>query len=267
MIELRTGIKMGYREVGETGSQSVVMIHGATDSSLSFSQVAPLVADAGYHVFLPELRGHGESDKPDEFYKISLLAEDIAAFMEMRAGPAHLVGHSIGSFVAQELAITRPDLVLSLTLIGASDKMAGSKALQWILYGADDFPGALALQGEMSDEFLIDWTSSDNEDAAFVQGTFDHAKRLPGHVWINTFCGSEDLNNSQRLAEITLPVQIIWGTGDDFFKKRDQLSLINSLGSDMLLYIQKPGKGHNIHWEKGMAKEIAEDICKFIKGT
>ena len=50
MIELRTGIKMGYREEGKTGGQSVVMIHGATDSSLSFSQVAPFVAGAGYHV-------------------------------------------------------------------------------------------------------------------------------------------------------------------------------------------------------------------------
>jgi pimeloyl-ACP methyl ester carboxylesterase len=265
IIELKTGINMGYAETGKATGQTVVMIHGATDSRVSFSQVASLLAEAGYHVLLPELRGHGESDKPDEIYSIPLLSLDIVEFMESITGAAHIIGHSLGSIVAQELAITRPDLVLSLTLIGTTDKLAGNGTLQWLVEGDGDFPGILAFSGNMPDDFLNEWTYSDNEDAAFVKAVFEHAQGLPASTWLNSFCSYEDVDNSMRLKDISMPVQIIWGTDDLIFDKQDQLSLINSLGPVMIRYLQKPGKGHNTHWEKGMAQEIAEDICRFIE--
>jgi pimeloyl-ACP methyl ester carboxylesterase len=265
-IELKTGINMAYAELGNEPGQTVVMIHGATDSRVSFSQIAVKLADEGCHVYLPELRGHGESEKPDEKYTIPLLTKDIEAFMDgLGIGAAHIVGHSLGSFIAQELAITRPDLVLKLTLIGSSNKLAGNDTLRWLLDGDSDFPGVMSLNGEMPDEFIVEWTSSTNEDTAFIEATYNHAKNLPAATWVNMFSGVENWDNTERLSEVTTSAQVIWGTNDTFFDKRDQMLLVNSLGSKHILYLPKVGKGHNTHWEKDMAAEITEDILRFLR--
>ncbi len=64
-IELSTGITMAYVEMGNPDGDPLILIHGSTDNSRSWSMTAPYFAEAGYHVYMPDLRGHGYSDKPD----------------------------------------------------------------------------------------------------------------------------------------------------------------------------------------------------------
>lgn len=63
-------------------------------------------------------RGHGDSDKPDLLmYPISLYASDLAAFMDQKGiKSADIIGHSLGSMIAQTFAVNYPEKVDHLIL-------------------------------------------------------------------------------------------------------------------------------------------------------
>lgn len=64
IMELDTGIKMSYMTCGPENGEAIILLHGATDSRNSWSQLAPMLAEAGYRCYIPELRGHGKTSKP-----------------------------------------------------------------------------------------------------------------------------------------------------------------------------------------------------------
>lgn len=264
-VKLDTGIQLSYVELGEKNGDTIVLIHGATDSYISFSQVASVLVDKGYHVYIPELRGHGNSDKPEgELFTAELLTKDIVEWMDqVSIEKAHIVGHSLGSMIAQNIAIAYPKRVSSLTLIGTAAKFADNPTIAWLLEGDDEFPGLDGLD-EIPDDFIIDWTSSTNNDEEFIKSTYEHAKNLPASVWGSVFKGALEADNTSALASVTMPVQIIWGTADVLFSKEDQLTLIDALGSGHIVFKPKPDIGHNVHWEGDLYKTIADDIDSFI---
>jgi len=264
-IELSTGIKMRYARLGNPGGIPIVLIHGATDSYYSYSQTAAYLADKNYDVYIPELRGHGGTDKPDnEDYHIETHAKDVYEFMQNLELSAHLAGHSLGSFITQELAISYPNVVRSVTLIGTGVKLAGNPTLEWLLNGDDTFPGILNFDAEVPAEFIQDWVSTNNSDVSFAAHIYDHACSLPLYVWTEIFKGAAQYDNSSRLNNIKIPVQIIWGTEDAFFNYNDQIQVINTLeNSANINFIKKVGASHNTHWDLDNAMGIANDIISF----
>jgi len=73
-----------------------------------------------YRVIACDLRGHGRSAKPRGPYRIELFASDVAALLrELRSGPAHVVGLSLGGMVAFQLAVEAPELVRSLVIVNS----------------------------------------------------------------------------------------------------------------------------------------------------
>jgi len=258
------GIKIAYAELGDKKNPPVVLIHGYTDSYLSFSQVAPLIADAGFYVIVPELRGHGNSDKPKKgVYSVDEHTSDINALLEkLGVKGANITGHSLGSFIAQNIAVKNPDKVSSITLIGSSADLKDNQTLQWLLNGDGDFKGVNGSK-TLPDSFLKDWTASSNYDPVFVETTYQNAKKLPLYAWQNAANGIAA--KPEILPQIKIPVEIIWGTDDAFFSFKDQIELIEKLGSKEILFIKKEGASHNTHWDGELYKEIARDIVDFIK--
>jgi pimeloyl-ACP methyl ester carboxylesterase len=69
---------------------------------------------------LLDQRGFGDSDRPQGGYEIRDLAADVVAFLDAASiDRATIVGHSMGSFVARCVAITFPERVDRLVLIGS----------------------------------------------------------------------------------------------------------------------------------------------------
>jgi pimeloyl-ACP methyl ester carboxylesterase len=98
-------------------SAPVVALHGLTASHLNFVGIAERLAGR-CALFAPDLRGRGDSDKPEGPYGFVQHAHDVAAAMRsMGLGPSIVVGHSMGAFVATALAAQEPSLVSSLILI------------------------------------------------------------------------------------------------------------------------------------------------------
>ena len=95
----------------------VIAIHGLTATYISYAGVAERLAGRR-PLFALDLRGRGDSDKPEGPYGMAQHARDVAAAMQtLGYGPSVIVGHSMGAFVATALATQNPELVSSLILI------------------------------------------------------------------------------------------------------------------------------------------------------
>jgi pimeloyl-ACP methyl ester carboxylesterase len=95
----------------------VVALHGLTASYLNFIGIAERLAGRRPILAL-DLRGRGDSDKPEGPYGLAQHARDVAAAMcALNLGPSVIVGHSMGAFIATALAVQNPDLVAGLILI------------------------------------------------------------------------------------------------------------------------------------------------------
>ena len=95
----------------------VVALHGLTSTYVSFMGVAERLAGRR-PLFALDVRGRGDSDKPDGPYGMAQHARDVAQAMRaMGLGPSIIVGHSMGAFIAAALAASEPELVAGLILV------------------------------------------------------------------------------------------------------------------------------------------------------
>src|SRR6201988_355477 len=105
------GIKLHYLEWGETGKPDLLLVHGWPSFASSWSTVAEYFCDR-FHIIAPDLRGHGESDKPRTGYRLRDFTEDICGLIENLGlkKPAY-VGPSWGGSIGTMLASDRPELI------------------------------------------------------------------------------------------------------------------------------------------------------------
>lgn len=113
------GTTLHYVECGE--GEPVVLVHGALGDLHSFSeQIEPFAQE--FRVIAYSRRYHPPNDSPQsgDIWTLQLHAADLAALInEREAGPAHIIGHSGGAYIALAFAIEHPELVRSLVLAEA----------------------------------------------------------------------------------------------------------------------------------------------------
>src|SRR5712691_8123200 len=116
MTIVHKGIKLAYEDRG-AGKPAFVFVHGWTCDRSFFAPQAAHFARRHRAVSL-DLRGHGESDKPQGPYPIAAAADDIAYVIEqLSLGKAVAVGHSSGGTTVLQLAATHPDCVAAIVMV------------------------------------------------------------------------------------------------------------------------------------------------------
>ena len=111
------GIELAVAEHGRPGGPAIVLLHGFPELGYSWRhQVGPLAA-AGYRVLVPDMRGFGDSDAPDEAaqYAADVLAADVLGLLD-HAGARRgtVIGHDWGADVAWKTAWLHPERVLAV---------------------------------------------------------------------------------------------------------------------------------------------------------
>ena len=115
-IELN-GVRHHYISKGE--GPPIVFVHGLGGSVHFWYGVIENLS-AHHHCVALDLRGHGRSDSTKGQFSIDTWAQDVEALISaLELPPVTLVGHSLGTLVAQQLAVTKPELVDHLVLLGA----------------------------------------------------------------------------------------------------------------------------------------------------
>jgi epoxide hydrolase 4 len=110
--------RLHYVEAGE--GPLVVLLHGFPEFWFSWRRQIPALAEAGFRVVAPDLRGYNLSSKPLRVrdYAIERAAADIAALIRERgAERAHVAGHDWGGATAWALAMGHPGLLDRLAIL------------------------------------------------------------------------------------------------------------------------------------------------------
>lgn len=245
-----------YVTTGNPDLPVLVLLHGYTDSWRSFEQIIPLLQEH-FHLIALDQRGHGDTGAEFSTFDVDDFVVDAISFIgNLTHLPIHLLGHSLGSLVAQRVAAAQPKLIDRLILIGATDTAHGSPAL-------------IGLQAELADltdpvpaAFAHDFQSSTvNQPIAPHQlATFvAESQRVPLKVWRAV---ARSLVNDSRVVtpEVAAETLILWGDRDGVFDSSQQQRLLGRLRN--VRHLTYHGVGHAPHWEKPEA--VAQDIIDFL---
>ena len=104
------GIDVHVAEAGE--GPLVLMLHGFPELWYSYRHQLPALAEAGYHAVAPDIRGYGESDKPEEIEAYSMrnmVADAVGILDALREETAVVVGHDWGAPMAWTSAVLHPE--------------------------------------------------------------------------------------------------------------------------------------------------------------
>lgn len=112
----RSPIALRYVEHGVGGAGPVVLLHGFPLNGAMWDDLVPALADR-YHLIVPDLRGHGASDAPDEPYVMADHAADIVAlFDRLGVSRTAIVGLSMGGYIAIQLLARAPERINAAVL-------------------------------------------------------------------------------------------------------------------------------------------------------
>ena len=115
-------VGLHYVEAGELGDPLVVLLHGFPEFWYAWRRQIPALADAGFHVVAPDMRGYNRSSKPRgvDSYRLERLTADVVGLIEQfECETATIVGHDWGGVVAWELDHRHPSVVERLVVMNA----------------------------------------------------------------------------------------------------------------------------------------------------
>lgn len=255
-VLLKTGVRLRYAYQGDPNGIPVILLHGYTDSWFSFSQVLPLL-DQKYRVYTLDQRGHGESDRPAGGYAMQQFAADVVAFMDaMKIKQATIVGHSMGSFVAQHVAAEAPERVRRLVLVATATTVHTNDVVRQLQRDVnaltDPVPQKFVYEFQLSTAFQP--LSND-----FFHTVLKESMKLPAHVWREVMAEMMSPDAGVQLKKIKTPTLILWGDRD-FFPRSEQDSLVSSIPNARLKVYKDTG--HALHWERPEA--FAADLKTFM---
>jgi non-heme chloroperoxidase len=104
IAQVPDGTRLRYFRQGPPDAPAVLMLHGLSDSSFSYSRILPLIPPQ-FQALALDARGHGESGRPETGYDLTNLARDAVAVLDAaHIRSAFVVGHSMGTFIARGMA-------------------------------------------------------------------------------------------------------------------------------------------------------------------
>jgi pimeloyl-ACP methyl ester carboxylesterase len=245
-------------EQGPRGAETLVLLHGITDSWRSYEPVLPFLR-RDRHVISVSVRGHGGSDKTVATYRIRDFAEDVADLAAQLALPAFtVVGHSMGSAVALRLALDRPDLIRGVVAAGAFASFADKPGLDEFIQSTIMTMGS-TVPREIADAFQRD-TIAGPVAPGLLEAMIDECLRTPAAVWRAAFAGLSADNFDDEVDRIAAPVLLVWGDVDAFVPEADQQRLAQRIPQAARIVYQ--GVGHAVHWEQ--PERFALDVDRFV---
>jgi non-heme chloroperoxidase len=308
--KLSTGITMKYVEAGDPSGTPAIFLHGWTDSSRSFSVMLEdlMTLRPDLRVLALDMRGHGASSmpagescasNPATCFRTADFAADVLSFMDnLRLTQAYIVGHSLGTMVAQELAFTHPDRILRMALLGTGVSTVNNPALEgalkepvgrWLnaVTGKQGYSASAYLKTPRdADSDAVNWIDHNWEMTPVSDPSLAHlVAPEAADMKLGTWTGVPEfvltIENTEKLKSLSVSTLVLWGTQDVVFTDADEVALRRALDQSRALchqhyFFKTYGKeplpssglqtndiGHTLHWEA--PKGVAADLAAYLR--
>lgn len=227
-------------------------LHGE-DGALPALELARLLARR-LDVWIPEHPGFGASAMPAWLDTIHDLAYFYLDFVDALKLPhVHLAGHSLGGWIALEIAVRNPERVRSLTLIGSAGiHVAGVPKGDFFMRPPEVVFRSLFADESIADELLAHPVTPEVEDVR-IKNRYAIARV----AWHPPFFNP---HLAKWLHRITGPTQVVWGDTDRMFPIEYAREFHRLIPRSRLTVI--PRCGHMPHIER--PRELAESIMTFV---
>ncbi|MEI9994873.1 MAG: alpha/beta hydrolase [Rhizomicrobium sp.] len=233
------GVRLAY-EIAGGGTDIVFLVHGFGSSrAQNWHDTGwyDTLAKAGYRVVAMDARGHGESDKPhaSEGYGHAAMAKDVLAVMDAAdIAAAHVMGYSMGGFIAIQLAAQHPGRLRKLVVAGvgesyldASDRRRDRVAdplVRAAIVAALRAPDPATIENPTARTFRAFADQPGKDRLALAACMAAPAANLP----------------AEALARIALPVLVVCGEKDDLTGRPEGLAAAFAHGRAVTV----PGRDH-----------------------
>lgn len=251
---LSNGQTIAYIDAGPQQAPAIVLIHGYTDSARDWLPVEPLL-ERRFRLIIVDLRGHGASGKPECCYTRFDFAFDIELLLRsLHIGTADVVGHSLGSIVAQTLAELWPGSTRRLILISSTGTSFETQGWLTDVQRLDD-------PIDPDSRFMRNWW---NQSIAINPEAFSSRQRrdaaaIPARVW--RAIADQSLVQADLqilLPRIRAPTLLVWGARDTLVTTEGREVLRAGIaGSRVRIF---DSLGHDLFWEdpSGVASAITD---------
>lgn len=259
-MQLSNKEMISYKKVGN-GDKVMVMIHGNICSGLHFNPIISYLPK-DYTVYIPDLRGFGQSSYINRINEIDDLSKDVHEFVtQLNIESFILLGWSAGGCVCMDYASNYPEKVESLILV----ESVGYKGCPMLDENNNVYPNRESMKYEPTQVMPV-LDAINNNDADFIEELWDNAvyvnkkpnkkdidkyvqaslkqRNLLDIYWALSKFNISNENNryakgNGKIKNINVPVILTWGENDNIVSKKEIYETAKALNSKSKVIILK----------------------------
>ena len=256
------GLAVAVQEYGE--GEPLLIVNGTSQSLGAWAETAPVLASR-FRVVTYDLRGLGGSERGDGEMTVASLAADAFALIDaLELERPHVLGYSLGSAIAQELALAHPDRVASLVLLCTWGRTDGFQRA--VITGLShpwrtgDLLDALGALGIAFSPQLLD----SPEFGPMVEQMLPLFPQTPEQIAATVEQWDADLGHDtlDRLHAITAPTLVVSGEQDLLTPPWQGKAVADRIPGARLHALTGPGSSHALGLER--AEEVLPVVLDFL---
>ena len=235
----------------------IVMIHGLGGNVRSWGGIPAALARTR-RVAVVDLRGCGRSERGAAPITLPTLADDVAAVIaHLGAGRCHLIGHSLGGVVAQDLLVRHGRSCGAAVLVSTSSKVGAQAAEGWRrLADVVEQRGVVGEGG--SARAFSDAFAAQHPELVEEQGRISAS--ADAKVYAAQARAASSYDYSEALTSVENPVLVMQGLADRMTSPGGSVLLSRAIPNSELELIE--GVGHNLHVEMG--ERFVDVVLEFL---